>query len=121
MGDTVVWADIPAADLQRATRFYGHVTGLPVTPMPGAENEVAVIGVPGSEVSADLYVGGTPSRDGATVYFGTNGDIDGVLARVTEAGGEILQEKRFMGDMVGWIAFALDTEGNRIGFQQPGA
>ena len=32
----------------------------------------------------------------------------------------MLQEKKFMGDMVGWIAFIEDTEGNRIGLQQPG-
>jgi predicted enzyme related to lactoylglutathione lyase len=25
-----------------------------------------------------------------------------------------------MGDMVGWIAFFEDSEGNRVGIQQPG-
>jgi predicted enzyme related to lactoylglutathione lyase len=43
-----------------------------------------------------------------------------MLARVEEAGGPILQPKEFMGEMVGGIAFVVDTEGNRIGIQQPG-
>jgi predicted enzyme related to lactoylglutathione lyase len=125
MGDTMVWADIPVADMDRAKAFYSTVLGQPVMGMPGAEDEVAVIGTPSADqgpvVSVDLYTGGTPSRDGATVYFATGGDIDGMPARVNEAGGEILQDKQFMGEMVGWIAFVLDSEGNRIGFQQPGA
>ena len=124
MGDVIVWADIPATDLQRAMRFYGHVTGQPVTVMPGSDDKVALIGGGGDPqdpiVSADIYAGGTPSIDGATVYLASDGDIDGMLARVVEAGGEILQDKQFMGDMVGTIAFIKDSEGNRIGIQQPG-
>jgi len=126
MGDIIVWADIPVKDLQRAIEFYGHVTGHLLTMMPGTDDTVAVIsGAASGEgeriVSADLYVGGTPSHEGTTIYLGSNGDIDGMLARVPEAGGRVLQEKQFMGDMVGWIAFVEDSEGNRIGIQQPGA
>ena len=90
--------------------------------MPGGM-DVAVIGNTdadeGMRVSADLYQGGTPSADGPTIYLGAGGDIDGMVARVVEAGGTVLQEKQNMGPMVGWIAFVLDTEGNRIGIQQP--
>jgi hypothetical protein len=114
----IVWADIPVKDLKRASGFYAHVTGSPVTVMPGSA-EVAVIGDSESGVSADLYVGGSPSHDGPTVYLASGGDIDGMVARVVEAGGTVLAEKAFMGDMVGWIAFVEDTEGNRIGIQQP--
>ncbi len=87
--------------------------------------DVAVITPAGSPdapvVSADLYLGGTPSAEGSTVYLGTGGDIGGMIARVAEARGEVLQEPRFMGDMVGTVALFKDTEGNRIGLRQPGA
>ena len=121
MGDTIVWADIPVTDIGRASAFYAAVTGGAVMPMPGAENEVALLMSPDGigGVSADLYVGGTPSKDGATVYLNTWGDIDAVISRVAPAGGIVLQEKAFMGPMVGWVAFIEDTEGNRIGLQQP--
>jgi predicted enzyme related to lactoylglutathione lyase len=124
VNDIIVWADIPVTDLERASKFYAHVTGMAVQAMPGGM-DVAVISPPAGQgsgemvVSADLYVGGKPSHDGPTVYLGTGGDIDGMAARVVEAGGKMLQEKQNMGEMVGWIAFFEDTEGNRIGMQQP--
>lgn len=125
----MVWADIPVIDLERASKFYAHVIGKSVTEVPGMEG-IALIGMPVGQsdappppsepiVSVDLYKGGTPSMDGVTIYFGTYGDMDGMLARVREAGGEVLQEKQDMGEMVGWIAFFKDTEGNRIGLQEP--
>jgi predicted enzyme related to lactoylglutathione lyase len=115
-----VWADIPVTDMQRAMEFYGHVTGKLVALMPGTNDSVAVIGSPGDApgVSADLYLGGTPSHDGARVFLGSGGDIDGMLARVPQAGGTVLKPKEFMGDMVGWVAWVEDSEGNLIGIQQ---
>jgi predicted enzyme related to lactoylglutathione lyase len=124
MEHVLIWADIPVLDLPRAMKFYRLVTGEEIMQFPGMD-DVAVIGNPGdpggpSVISIDLYVGGTPSKDGATVYLNTHGDIDGMLTRVVEAGGEILDQKAFMGPMVGWIAKFIDSEGNRIGLQQPG-
>lgn len=85
MSGVIVWADIPVIDMQRAMKFYGAVTQQPVILLPGSD-DVAVIGAPAageeSRVSADLYVGGTPSHTGPTVYLDSNGDIDGMLGRV---------------------------------------
>ena len=120
MGNPIVWADIPVTDLARAMKFYADVTGREVSVMPGADDVAVIMGPPDTmSVSADLHVGGKPSHDGPTVYLGAEGDIDGMVARVPGAGGKVLQEKQFMGDMVGWIAFIEDSEGNRIGIQQP--
>ncbi|MCL5736148.1 MAG: VOC family protein [Actinobacteria bacterium] len=123
----IVWADIPVVDLDRASKFYAHVLGMPVNRMPGVQ-DVAIPGSPPVEgepmpetppVAFDLYVGGKPSLDGATVYLPAMGDFPGILARVREAGGEVLQEPQDMGPMIGTIAFIKDTEGNRIGLHQP--
>lgn len=123
MANVVVWADIPVVDLERARAFYAHLLGSPVDTMPG-HPEVAVLKSPGDsdpmDVSADLATGWSkPSTThGTTIYLGSMGDIDGMLARTVEAGGKVLQEKQLM-DMVGWVAFVEDTEGNRIGLHQP--
>lgn len=127
----IVWADIPVVDMERASKFYAHVLGKPVGGFPGMEG-IALIGMmPTSDnptpptggesiVSADLYVGGSPSvTSGTTIYFSAYGDINGMVARVREAGGEVLTEPEDRGPMVGWVAFFRDTEGNRIGIQQP--
>jgi uncharacterized protein len=123
MSNRIVWASIPTTDFARAVKFYSHVIGKPVVPMPGMEDQVASfppVEDGAFEVSADISAGGTPSLDGITAYLGGNGDIDGMIERVVEAGGRIIQEKQFMGDMVGWVAFFEDSEGNRVGIQQPG-
>ena len=125
MSDMVVWADVPVVDLDRASAFYAEVTGLEPMRIPGMDG----IGLfrdrstnpDEMSVSIDLYIGGTPSHDGPTIYLNSYGDIDSMAARVVPAGGKVLQEKQFMGDMVGWIVFVEDTEGNRIGIQEPAA
>ncbi len=119
--NVIVWASIPVTDLPRAMKFYEHVTGRKVFGFPGMEDQVAAISGPEGEmvVSADLSIG-TPGLDGPTPYLGSRGDIQAMTARVVEAGGTVLQEPQFMGDMVGWVAFFIDSEGNRVGIQQPG-
>lgn len=129
--DIIVWADIPVTDLDRAAKFYSQVLGMPVNRMPGVDG-VAIPGSPPAEgqpapenmemtVAFDLYVGGKPSVDGPTVYLSAQGDIAGMLQRVRDAGGEVLQEPQDMGPMIGTLAFFKDTEGNRIGLHLPPA
>lgn len=127
MPDIIVWADIPVTDLKRASAFYSHVLGMPIVSPPGMDGiglptPPTDPGAPGEmSVAFDLYVTDrVPTTEGPTVYLGAMGDIDGMIARVREAGGEVLQEKRYMGPMVGWTAYFRDTEGNRIGIEQMG-
>jgi uncharacterized protein len=35
---SIVWFEIPADDLQRATEFYGNLFGWKINPFPGAED-----------------------------------------------------------------------------------
>lgn len=120
--NAIIWADIPVADLERAKKFYGAILGVPLMQPPGM-TDIALIPPLGQPVegqvvvSADLYVG-KPSMEGCTIYLNTMGDINGMVQRVRDAGGEILQEPQDMGPMVGTIAFFKDSEGNRIGLQQ---
>ena len=58
----------------------------PIRTVRNALGRDASAGGEPSTVSADLYLGGTPSKDGPTIYLNTHGDIDGALARVVEAG-----------------------------------
>ena len=119
--NVIVWASIPCTDLERAVKFYRHVTGHEIFRMPGMEDQVAtIVGEPGEmSVSCDLSTSGKPGADGSTAYLSAFGDIQGMVARVKEAGGTVLQEPQNMGEMVGWVAFFIDSEGNRMGIQQP--
>ena len=59
-----------------------------------------------------------PTMDGATVYLSAGDDFPGILARLREAGGEVLEKPQDMGPMIGALAFIKDSEGNRIGIHQ---
>ena len=126
MEDLVVWNSIPVSDMDRACKFYSHVLSVPFDTPPGMEG----VALPGRPLGADesqppsrivafnLYLGGEPSQAGPTVFLSSMGDIDGMLARVDEAGGTIDTEKQYGGEMIGWTAYFIDSEGNRIGIEQ---
>jgi len=62
--------------------------------------------------------GRKPSGDGTVVYFNAGPDLDTVLSRVEEAGGKVLMGKAGSRES-GYVAFFLDTGGNRVGLQSP--
>ena len=117
----LVWADVPVKDIDRAVRFYSHVLGMQFEVPPDFGGGVAIVaGVQGPSIDLVQDDPSKPTTDrGTTIYLSSNGDIDGMISRVEQAGGRILGQKQFMGDLIGWLAYFEDTEGNRIGIQQP--
>ncbi len=130
MENTVVWADIPVADLDRAMKFYGAVLQNEFQKAEGMDGIAMPAPPPGFDpsqmqgpppVSIDLAQTDNvkPSTDGCTIYLNSNGDPEGMLERAKAAGGEILMPVQDMGEMVGFIGMFKDTEGNRIGVHKP--
>jgi predicted enzyme related to lactoylglutathione lyase len=121
MANTVVWADIPVADMERARAFYAAILEAEIPLMEGSEGNVALLPGEMGEVSADLAKSDdfTPSSQGTRIYLDCKGDIDGMLARVVGAGGHIEMPPTDMGEVVGTVAFFLDSEGNRLGLHKP--
>jgi len=131
MDNLIVWADIPVTDLDRAMKFYGAVLQRPFVTMPGMES--VALPAPDQPPGEGAPDGGAPdgpmpvafdllktdnmkpSMDGCQIYLNAEEDPEGMLQRAAEAGGEILSPLQDMGEMVGWIGFFKDTEGNRIG------
>jgi predicted enzyme related to lactoylglutathione lyase len=121
MANTVVWADIPVTDMDRARRFYGELLLAEIRLMDGSEGTVALLPGEMGEVTADLAMGENfkPSATGAVIYLDCKGDIEGMAERAVRAGGSIFMPPTDMGEMVGTIAFIGDSEGNRIGLHVP--
>jgi predicted enzyme related to lactoylglutathione lyase len=128
MDNTVVWADIPATDLDRAMKFYGAVLERKFQKVEGMEG-IALEAPPEQSdarqgpqpVSFDLAVGENqkPGTGGCTIYLDSHGDPEGMLQRAVAAGGQVLMPLTDMGEMVGSIGMFLDSEGNRIGVHKP--
>jgi hypothetical protein len=130
MENTIVWADIPVTDLDRAMKFYGAVLQREFTKVEGmdgialeAPSQSGPSETPPDQypVSFDLAVvaQNKPSTDGCTIYLNSYGDPEGMLQRAVAAGGELLMPVTDMGQMAGFIGFFKDTEGNRIGVHKP--
>jgi len=73
-------------------------------------------GVGGGVIRGEGYV---PSAEGTVVYLNAGDDLNVVLGRVQAAGGQVLLPKTSIGSN-GYMAFFLDTEGNKVGLHSMG-
>jgi len=121
MANTFVWADIPVADMDRARKFYAAVLQTEVPLMDGANGDVALLPMEPGDMSGDLVKSDmrTPGAPGVTIYLNSNGDPEGMIERAVAAGGQVGMPVTDMGEMVGFIGFFIDSEGNRIGVHKP--
>jgi predicted enzyme related to lactoylglutathione lyase len=120
MSNALNWFEIPAADLERAGRFYEAVTGKTLRRETFLDVPHAIFtseGVGGAVVADPKN---KPSAAGSVVYLnaGTEGDLEAWLGRVGKAGGEVLLGKTSLGPQ-GFFGLIRDTEGNRVGVHAP--
>ncbi|WP_292520967.1 VOC family protein [Methanoculleus sp.] len=108
---TIVWFNVPAGDTGRARAFYEQVFAWAVKPFPGMEQEgyleIATEGI-GGEILPRAHPG-----EPITVFIGVP-SIDEYVARVQEAGGRVVIQKRAVPGR-GYFAICEDTEQNRLG------
>lgn len=122
MSNALTWFEIPAVDMDRATKFYGTIFDIDLSAdeemSPGYKMAMfpAEEGVGGALVSGEGYV---PSDEGTVVYLNCGEDLAPVLGRVGGAGGQVLVPKTDIGEN-GFFAFILDTEGNKVGLHSRG-
>ena len=95
--DRVVWFDLPVADLERASKFYGAVLE------HGPVGNGGCLIPNGSEVSAV----------GMLVYMNVDGRIRDAVRQAGKLG-RVLEPVKGIGPH-GFRAIVLDSEGNRIG------
>ena len=112
------WFEIPAADINRAKKFYetifnmdmGEVVdmmGMQMAFFPATENKVS-----GGLCKSEMH---TPSQNGAIVYLNANEEgMDNVLNRVEQAGGTVAMPRTQITPEIGYMAFFVDSEGNKM-------
>lgn len=110
------WFEIPVNDIARAQAFYSTILGQELIPMevsPGYPMAMfpTASGTSGAIIQGDGY---EPSSVGALIYLNAGPDLQPVLDRVAAAGGTALTEKTDIGEN-GFVAYFLDSEGNRVG------
>ncbi|MBS1493647.1 MAG: VOC family protein [Bacteroidetes bacterium] len=112
------WFEIPATDINRAAKFYETIFSaeMPRMEMGGSmaffPADMMNGKVGGAVVQSDMH---KPSADGAVIYLNANPDLDIALGKVEKAGGKVVMPKTKITDEIGFMAFFIDTEGNKVG------
>lgn len=116
------WFEIPAADLDRAQRFYEAVLQQPMRrESAGPGTTLAIFPYePGSGAGGCLYhaTGANalqPSTQGALIYLNAGPSLDAATARAVAAGGRITTPRVDLPDGMGAFVHLVDSEGNRVG------
>jgi predicted enzyme related to lactoylglutathione lyase len=113
------WFEIPVTDMERAKHFYQvifshhmdetEMMGMNMAVFPGENGDGKAHGALVQSANHK------PSMEGITVYLNANPDMATVLEKVEPMGGKILMPKTQITPEIGYMAFFIDTEGNRIG------
>ncbi len=117
MQNPVRWFEIYVADMNRAKKFYESLFNIKLSPMPFSEGEMW--GFPsnpdqwGCSGSLVKIHGLTPSGVSTIIYFASE-DCAIEEKAIPKLGGKIHKPKMAIGQY-GFIALAVDTEGNMIG------
>lgn len=112
------WFEIPVTDFERARHFYQVIFSIhmDVDNMMGMKMAFfpMVMGsgkASGALVQSDFHI---PSMDGSLIYLNANPDMNDVISKIEQEGGQILMPKTHITDEIGYMAFFKDTEGNRV-------
>ena len=123
MGNAISWFDIPVADMDRAIKFYGTLLDKKLSLMEGSPSPYVLLNPDDFESVGGglaLLPDHKPSKDsGTVVYLNGGNDLNDMLARIEPAGGKVIQEKMGIGEGNGFIAYFLDTEGNKVALHSP--
>ena len=119
-GNALNWFEIPALDIVRAVKFYETIFAIEIPPMQemmgmkmaGFPIEMGTGKVGGALVQSDSH---KPSMDGCVIYLNANPGIQEVVDRIEGAGGKVLMPKTQITPEIGFMAFFIDTEGNKMG------
>lgn len=118
MNNVCVWFEIPVLEMERARKFYSEVMNIemPVETMNDAEMAFFPMEEGGNSGALVKYEQAKPSHDGPVIYLNGGDDLDAFLRRVEPAGGKVIMPKTMISEEIGFMAFFLDTEGNRLAF-----
>lgn len=115
--NVVNWFEIPVSDMARARDFYQNVFGKELQDISNPHSQMfAFPWVQGAPNSAGCLIKNEQAKataEGTLVYFGCQ-QLENELGRVESNGGQVIMPKTPIGEF-GFIAQAIDTEGNRIG------
>lgn len=113
--------EIPATDISRAVDFYQAILDIPIEKMEFPEMQMGIFPYEGQMVTGVIMKaeGYIPSSNGVTIYLNGGDNLETILNKVAQNGGEIIVPKSLHADESGYYAIFLDSEGNKMGLHSP--
>ena len=113
------WFEIPVTDLSRAKSFYESIFEITMNEMEMGDMKMASFPYdPGSGKASGGIAQSSmhkPSADGSIIYLNANPSMDAIVGRIEGAGGKVVMPKTQITSEIGYMAFFMDTEGNKVG------
>lgn len=109
----IVFTEIPAADPERACKFYEILLQAPLTRHDEGPNPIWMLPAQGGHAAGHVYPG-QPAKDGGmTTHFAVSGGLADAMERVRQGGGEVVSD--VVDIPIGSFFYAKDSEGNSLG------
>lgn len=124
MDHTIIHFEIPATDAEKLKQFYAGLFGWKIEKYPGPMEYWMIQTVPVDEKGMLLRPGVNggmvkkSSPEQKPVNYISVESIDESIEKVIKLGGKIVTPKQEVPN-VGWVATAVDPEGNHIALLQP--
>ena len=119
--NAISWFELPAADLDRAQKFYETLFDISMIPLDFPNLQMRMFpledmqnGIGGAICKAKGFYKAS-ATDGPLVYLNSNPDVQIILDKVEAAGGKIIVPKTEISPEYGYMGVFIDTEGNRVG------
>ena len=124
MDHTIIHFEIPAEDVTTLRQFYSELFGWKINRAPGPIEYYVIETVPVDEnmtpirpgVNGGMYK--KDEQDVKPVNYISVESIDDYVEKLKALGGTLIRSKQEVPG-VGWVALALDPEGNQFAMLQP--
>ncbi|PSL44332.1 hypothetical protein CLV51_106198 [Chitinophaga niastensis] len=114
------WFEIPVTDTARAKKFYETILDVQMESQEMMGMEMTMFPydmqsnsgkVSGALVKGEMH---KPGADGPVIYLNANPAIQTVVDKIEAAGGKVIMPRTLINEQIGYMAFFIDTEGNRL-------
>lgn len=109
--------EIPTTDFARSVKFYQTISGVVIEEIEMDGNQMGILPSEKGTINVVLVKGKDykPTTDGTLIYLNAGNDLQPMLDKVVQNGGEVIVPKTKISDEMGYFALFVDTEGNKIG------
>lgn len=117
MNNLISIVEIPTTDFSRAVKFYQAILGVAIEEMEMDGNQMGVLPNEEGTVNVVLVKGNDykPTTDGAVLYLNAGNDLQPMLDKIEQNGGQVILPKTEISPEMGYFALFIDTEGNKLG------